>query len=175
MRRERRRLCLWWTGCECVFETILTPWSIQNTVLSQKEKFTNLKKSDSRGSTAPEHLIFSRRPVPTAVTERRLKRTKRKNLLTSRRQKNTFGKHWEKQKGFWFRDTAAHNLTYPVWSYANSISRHINIHVSFKEAAFKLTFRWKWHFRTSRVRDQERAGAKKTGPSKSFYTPQGDV
>lgn len=105
MRRERWRLCLWWTGCECVFETILTPWSIQNTVLSQEEKFTNLKKSDSRGSTAPEHLIFSRRPVPTSVTERRLKRTKRKNLLTSRQQKNTFGKHWEKQKGFWFRDT----------------------------------------------------------------------
>lgn len=98
----------------------------------------------------------------------------KKNLLTSRQQKNTFGKHWGKKK-FWFGDATAHHFTCPVWSYANSISRHISIHASFKEAAFKLTFRLKRHFRTSRVRDQERAGAKKkTGPSKSFCMPRGD-
>lgn len=147
-----------------------------------KENKTAHQSGKTEGLKNHNSLIFSHgASVPSIVTQRRLKWTK--NLFDKReaeKKKKTliealWGRSEEKKNQCasvkWH---TAQSFAYPLWCDANRLSKRISIHASLKERVFKLTFRWKWHWGTSRVRDHGGVGGlKKIHSSKSFCMPQG--
>lgn len=147
-----------------------------NTVTKQNK--TAHQSGKTEGLKNYNNLIFSHgASVPSIVTQRRLKWTK--TFLAREAEKNTYGsslgKKWRKKNQCasvkWH---TAQSFAYPLWCDANRLSKRISIHASLKERVFKLTFRWKWHWGTSRVRDHRGVGGlKNIHSSKSFCMPQG--
>lgn len=110
-----------------------------------------------------QSILFS----PMRVTGNHCHRKKikvDKKLLTTSEHKNTFGSslgNTAKQEYTLVQQFHSSSCTCPTCSHANGLSKHISIHASLKETAFKLTFRWKWHLKNLWVRDQGAVGGKK--------------
>lgn len=154
------------SGCQ----SILTAWWAENRQCSHGIQQTNLpiwkRLGDLRATLASEGLIFSHRP--SIITEKGPKWTK---IFLRREQKNTYRRSLGK-KGRLL--VYRHSFPYLLRLDANWLSKRISL----KEIVFKLTFRWKRHWRTSqffRVRVHGGEGrVKKTYSSKSFSTPKAE-
>lgn len=125
----------------CLLEYSDCVMSRKHTVLFQnrtKQSRNPIKEHGSRGKNSIREPYFLL--VSSIVSDRRLKWTERRG------HKNTYRSSLEntkKKRMCVGLATRQHSSTHPLWSDANRLSKHISIHTSLREIAFKLTFRWK--------------------------------